>query len=179
MDIISIIVALATIIAGIIAAIQLWEWWQKRKQTQKKKLTLTVSKQATKNIQQSIKIINFTHPLTQPVIQQIQDLIGQPISEIIEIKTQLDDNNSFDTQIDKLVDKVGFNSDEWQTGFFIVHIPGLAPAAVTLLAELHGRIGHFPTILRLRSKKDKQQQQYELAEIINLQNTRDNARTSR
>ena len=82
-------------------------------------------------------------------------------------------------QIDKLVDKVGFTSEEWQAGLFIVHIPGLAPAAAILLSELHGRMGHFPTILRLRGKKGETQQQYELAEIINLQNTRDTARTSR
>jgi len=177
MEILSLIAIFATIIAGVIAAVQLWEWGQNRKQ--KQKITLPSSKQASQNIQTPIKIINFTHPLTQPIVKQIKDLIGQPISEIIEIKTQLDDNESFETQIEKLLDKVGFSPVDWQAGHVIVHIPGLSPAAVALIAAIHGRSGHFPTILRLRSKKDEKHQQYELAEIINLQAVRDNAREKR
>ena len=106
-------------------------------------------------------------------------MIGQPVSEIIEIKTQLDEDEMFDTQIVKLVNKVGFTSKEWQDGKFLVHLPGFSQAAATVLAELHGRIGHFPTILRVRGIENTSPRQFELAEIINLQNTRDTARTTR
>lgn len=56
--------------------------------------------------------------------------------------------------------------------------PGYAPAAFVLLAELHGCIGHFPTLIRLRPKAGPVPA-YEVAELLNLQAMREAARTRR
>ncbi len=45
-----------------------------------------------------------------------------------------------------------------------------------LLAELHGRMGYFPSILRLRPVRDSLPPAFEIAEILNLQALRDRAR---
>lgn len=50
--------------------------------------------------------------------------------------------------------------------------------AFVLLAELHGRIGHFPTLIRLRPKPGPVTM-YEVAELLNLQTIRETARTRR
>jgi hypothetical protein len=50
---------------------------------------------------------------------------------------------------------------------------------VTLLAELHGRMGHFPAVLRLRPVPDSNPPQFEVAEVINLQEVRDETRKRR
>jgi hypothetical protein len=82
-------------------------------------------------------------------------------------------------QVRELVDRIGLSSTEWQTLPLIVNLPGYAPVAAALLAELHGRIGHFPAILWLRPVPDSTPTRYEVAEIINLQAVRDAARARR
>jgi hypothetical protein len=56
---------------------------------------------------------------------------------------------------------------------------GNAPAAFVLLAELHGRIGHFPALIRLRPLPGSTPTTYEVAELINLQAIREDARRRR
>jgi len=48
-----------------------------------------------------------------------------------------------------------------------------------LLAELHGRMGYFPPIVRLRPVPNALPPRFEVAEIINLQAVREAARTRR
>ncbi|MCL4266143.1 MAG: hypothetical protein KJ069_23235 [Anaerolineae bacterium] len=48
-----------------------------------------------------------------------------------------------------------------------------------MLAELHGRMGYFPAIIRLKPIPDSLPPQFEFAEIINLQAIRDRSRTHR
>jgi hypothetical protein len=61
----------------------------------------------------------------------------------------------------------------------LVNLPALAPAAAALLAELHGRMGYFPAIVRIRPVAGSTPPAYEVAEIINLQAVRDAARERR
>ncbi|MEZ4737472.1 MAG: CRISPR-associated protein Csx15 [Caldilineaceae bacterium] len=58
----------------------------------------------------------------------------------------------------------------------VVHPPGFVPGALALLSELHGRMGYFPAVVRLRSVSGSTPRVYEFAEIINLQALRDAAR---
>ncbi|MCS7301391.1 MAG: CRISPR-associated protein Csx15 [Fimbriimonadales bacterium] len=51
--------------------------------------------------------------------------------------------------------------------------------AATLLAELHGRMGYFPPVLRLRPVEGAVPPRFEVAEILNLQQIRDTARSQR
>ena len=69
-------------------------------------------------------------------------------------------------------------SEEWQTSPLLINPPGYAPAAFVLLAELHGRIGHFPSLIRLRPKPGPVTT-YEVAELLNLQAIREEARLRR
>jgi hypothetical protein len=78
-----------------------------------------------------------------------------------------------------LVDAVGLSPAEWQTTPLLVNPPSLNVIAVTLLAELHGRMGYFPAVIRLRPVAGSTPQQFEVAEILNLQAVREAARTRR
>ena len=51
--------------------------------------------------------------------------------------------------------------------------------AALLLAELHGRMGYFPPVLRLRPIANSTPTQFEIAEILNLQNVREASRANR
>jgi hypothetical protein len=123
-------------------------------------------------------LLNFSHPLTREHLARIAELTGHE-PKVFEVPTQLDDARPFAGQVVELVDRIGLSSAEWQTTPLIVNPPGYAPAAVALLAELHGRTGHFPAVLRLRPVPDSNPPRYEVAEVINLQTMRDRARERR
>ena len=124
-------------------------------------------------------ILNFTHPLTPEQRAQIEALAHTPIEEVRTIPIQIDQSEPLEPQIISIVDAVGLSSEEWQTRPFLVNPPGYAPAAFVLLAELHGRIGHFPTLIRLRPLPGSTPTTYEVAELINLQAIREEARRRR
>jgi hypothetical protein len=61
----------------------------------------------------------------------------------------------------------------------IINAPGLAPLALVLIAEIHGRSGHFPALVNVRPAAGSTLPSYEVAEIVNLQALRDAAREQR
>jgi hypothetical protein len=113
-------------------------------------------------------VINFTRPLTERQLNQISAGTGFRIVDVIcppKSPIEFPENIPFEEQVSELVDKLGLTDEEWQELQILVHVPGYAPIAATLIAELHGRMGQFPKILRLkRSATDAND--YELAEII-------------
>jgi hypothetical protein len=124
-------------------------------------------------------LLNFSHPLTPEQVQRTGELIGRPLARVVDVPTEFDHERPFGEQVQELVDGIGLSSVEWQTASLIVNPPGYAPAAVALLAELHGRMGYFPAVLRLRPVPDSNPPQFEAAEIVNLQAVRDAARLRR
>ena len=123
-------------------------------------------------------ILNFTHPLTDEHKAQIESLSGTAIEGIQTIAVQIDQSQPLEPQIRALVESVQLTSEDWQTHSLLINPPGYAPAAFVLLAELHGRMGHFPTLIRLRPKSGPITS-YEVAELLNLQTMRENSRTHR
>jgi len=124
-------------------------------------------------------ILNFTHPLTKEQRAQIEALANTSIEEVRTIPAQINQEEPLEPQITAIVDAVGLSSEEWQTRPLLINPPGYAPAAFVLLAELHGRIGHFPSLIRLRPVADSIPTAYEIAELINLQAIRERARRRR
>jgi len=123
-------------------------------------------------------ILNFSHPLTNEQQAQIEALANTSIEEVRTIPVQIDQAEPLEPQITSIVDATGLSSEEWQTRPLLINPPGYAPAAFVLLAELHGRIGHFPSLIRLRPKPGPVTS-YEVAELLNLQTIRETARKRR
>ena len=123
-------------------------------------------------------ILNFSHPLTNEQQAQIEALANTSIEEVRTIPVQIDQGEPLEPQITTIVDAVGLSSEEWQTRPLLINPPGYAPAAFVLLAELHGRVGHFPSLIRLRPKSGPVTS-YEVAELLNLQTIREAARKRR
>ena len=124
-------------------------------------------------------ILNFTHPLTPQQRAQIEALAHTPIEEVRTIPVQINQAEPLEPQITAIVDAVGLSSEEWQTRSLLINPPGYAPAAFVLLAEMHGRSGHFPTLIRLRPVPGSTPTIYEVAELVNLQTIREEARRRR
>ena len=123
-------------------------------------------------------ILNFTHPLTDEQLGQIEALAGTAIEEVRTVHVQINQAEPLEPQMIAIVDSVQLTSEQWQTRPLLINPPGYAPAAFVLLAELHGRIGHFPSLIRLRPKAGPVTS-YEVAELLNLQTIRESARTRR
>ena len=124
-------------------------------------------------------IFNFSHPLTQEQLSQIEILAQQKINRVQEIKTQFDHQQQFVPQLAGLVDKLSLSKDEFQSLPIIINLPSFNIIACLVLAELHGRMGYFPPVIRLRPVEGIIPPKFEVAEIINLQKVRDIARDKR
>jgi hypothetical protein len=123
-------------------------------------------------------LLNFAHPLTSEQQAQIEALASTTIDEIRTIAVRIEQGEPLAPQIAALVDAIQLSSQEWQTRPLLINPPGYAPAGFALLAELHGRIGHFPSLIRLRPKPGAVTT-YEVAELLNLQAVREAARGRR
>jgi hypothetical protein len=124
-------------------------------------------------------IINLAHPLTETHIRKIQEITGETITEIKEIPSRIDHNLPLEPQIETLLDRVGFTPQQWQIEPFLINLPALNYSAAAVLAQLHGRAGYFPPVLRLRPVPEQIPLRYEVAEVLNLQAMRDRAREKR
>jgi hypothetical protein len=124
-------------------------------------------------------LLNFTHPLTDEQRAQIETMTGENIERVIDAPAHFDHARPFAEQVAALLDGLGLAPVEWQTTPLLVNLPALSPIAATVLAELHGRMGYFPPVVRLRPVADALPPRYEVAEIINLQAVRDAARAKR
>lgn len=124
-------------------------------------------------------VLNFSHPLTADHLTQLQALTGRAVERVVDVPVQFDVMVSFVAQIGALVDGIGLSSVEWQTTPILVNPPALNFITAVLLAELHGRMGYFPPMMRLRPVSDSLPPRFEVAEMINLQAVREAARRAR
>ena len=94
-------------------------------------------------------LLNFSHPLTADHLAQLATRADHAVDRVVDVPVQFDVSVSFETQVRALVDGIGLSPVEWQTAPILVNPPALNVIAVTLLAELHGRMGYFPPMVRL------------------------------
>ncbi len=129
-------------------------------------------------------ILNFAHPLTDEHLAQVESLTGQKVERVIVIDSQIDTQQPLVPQIVVMADAAGLTPEEWQTAPILVNPPALNFSAVALIAELHGRMGYFPPVLRMSPVVGPDGQRvvpprFEVAEVINLQAVRDESRKRR
>ena len=124
-------------------------------------------------------VLNFSHPLTPEQVRLVAGMTGQLVDRVVEVTSQFDETQPFGPQVAALADGCGLTETEWQTTPLIIVPPALNFIAVTLIAELHGRMGFFPTCVRLRPVAGARPPRYEIAELLDLQTTRARARQRR
>lgn len=127
----------------------------------------------------SMILLNFAHPLTADHLRQIEALSSQKIERILSIPTKINPEQPLGPQVVALADQAGLSPEVWQTLQLLINPPALNFIAVALLAELHGRCGYFPAHLRMRPVPGSLPLQFEAAEILKLQELRDEARKIR
>jgi hypothetical protein len=124
-------------------------------------------------------LLNFSHPLTAAQADQIAALTGQPIADLRDLPTQFDEQQPFAPQLAALMATIDLTPAQWQGEPILVVLPSLNFIAAALLAELHGRTGYFPPVVRTRPVAGSMPRRYEVAEILDLQALREAARRQR
>ncbi|RKY95150.1 MAG: hypothetical protein DRQ06_04200 [Candidatus Hydrothermota bacterium] len=124
-------------------------------------------------------ILNFSHPLTDEQKEQIEKISGQKIGEIRHIPTNFDNDKPFEPQVEELIRSCNLTSEEWQTLPILIVPPALNFIAVTLLAAIHGIMGYFPPIVRIKPVENTIPPRFEVAEIIDLKKIREKYRSIR
>ena len=123
-------------------------------------------------------LLNFSHPLTEQQIARIVEIVGAA-PEVRAIESQIDRERPLAVVAAELADRAGLTPVEWQTIPLLINPPALAPLAVAWLAEIHGRSGLFPAMVNIRPIAGSIPTRYEVAEILNLQAIREEARRRR
>jgi len=124
-------------------------------------------------------VLNFGHPLNAECLKLIGEMLENPtIGEVKEIRVQINQDQPLSPQVVPLIKGIGWSSNQWQNGQFVVILPGLSAATAVVLAEIHGRSGYFPAIIRLRPVGGPPAK-FEPCEVINLAAVRDTARHTR
>lgn len=124
-------------------------------------------------------VLDFGHPLTDAQKIVLEQQTGLAVERVFTVDTQIDTGAALALQVSGWLDGVPLSAAEWQTEPIVVVLPSLNYSAAVLLAEMHGRTGHFPTIIRLRPAPDSLVPRFDVAEIINLQAVREEARARR
>ena len=149
-------------------------------------------------------LINLSHELSEKHVAQIEVLLNPPpastlkkfiqsilpglgetnqerktIRAVVEVAVKFDDRLAYPPQVKVVMDKIPLTPQQLQVETILVNLPALNTIAALLLAELHGRMGYFPPVLRWRRVEEENTSRFEVAEIINLQNIRDEARNKR
>lgn len=124
-------------------------------------------------------LLNFSHPLTPAQVEQVEALANRQIERVFELPVQFDHQQPFLPQLQALMAQVDLPPAAWSGGSILVNPPSLNFITALLLAELHGRMGYFPPVLRLRPVEGALPPRYEVAELLNLQFVRDIARKNR
>jgi hypothetical protein len=126
----------------------------------------------------TILLLNYGHPLPETQAARLTSMLGEEIT-IRMIASQVDRERPIAEIAQALADASDLTGEQWQTQPIVVNPPSLAPLAVALIAEIHGRCGGFPAMLNIRPVANSLPTRYEIAEVVNLQTLREAARTKR
>ena len=109
----------------------------------------------------------------------IEALTGEPVGRVVAVNPQFDEQQPFTPQVAALLAEIDLTPAEWQGEPLLVVLPSLNFIAALVLAELHGRMGYFPPVVRTRPLADMLPRRYEVAELLDLQGVREAARRLR
>lgn len=126
-------------------------------------------------------ILNFSgHPVTPVQQQEIELQMHWTASSVVDMRLgNVPEDDNFVATITNTVGSLELSPEEWQTTPLVIVPAGYTAAWSIILATLHGRLGYFPDVVRLRPTASCASEKYEVAEILNLREVRHASRNRR
>lgn len=126
-------------------------------------------------------VLNFSgHPVSETQRTAMQQQLGWPQLTVIEARLgNVPESRRFVGEVRSYIGQIDLPPEEWQRRHLAVIPAGYAPAWSVLLAELHGRLGYFPDMVRLRPTRGPGEEKFEVVEVVSLRDIRNEARSRR
>lgn len=126
-------------------------------------------------------VLNFSgHPVLPGQQEAIRRFLHWPSVDVIDVLFgNVPEDENFVSSVTNALENVELSAEKWQTTPLVVIPAGYAAVWSVVLAELHGRLGYFPDVVRLRPAKTVSNEKFEVAEIMNLREVRHNSRDKR
>lgn len=119
------------------------------------------------------------HPVHSAQKSAIEHLMHWQEAEVLDVPLgNVPEDEHFIPAIEKAIDRLDLTTKEWEQPMVVIPA-GYAPIWSVLQSILHGRLGHFPDVVRLRPCDPLTGQKYEVAEIMPLQQLRHESRGKR
>jgi hypothetical protein len=118
-----------------------------------------------------IKVLNFSHPITEKQEMEIAVEVGERV-EVVDIKVQIDFSRSLPEQAYKILEPFVSTLVNER---FLIRPAALDAATLAIMAVIHGISGHFPRIVTFK----REDGEFVVWGIIDLQTLREEARTVR
>jgi hypothetical protein len=134
----------------------------------------------SRNAVERTLIMNFSgHPVHPTQKSAIEKLMHWQSAEVLDVPLgNVPEDHHFIAAIEKAVDKLDISAKEWELPMVVIPA-GYAPVWSLIQPILHGRLGHFPDVVRLRPVDPLSGVRYEVAEIMPLQQLRHISRGKR
>jgi len=120
-------------------------------------------------------LINFSLPLNQGQLRQAESLLRESIDQVINFPIHLDSDLPILPQFKIAMKEFPLPAEKVRIEPVVVILPAANYLAALILAELHAWMDYFPIILRIRMQPYSLPPRYEVAELINLQETEDSS----
>lgn len=182
------LLTLFAIIAGVVAILELLEYIFTKNIPWLARLVTNLVRQVRRRLGrikakpgQRYLLLNFSsHPIKPGQEQALLAKTGWPSLEVVNIWLgNVPEDKDFVPTVLSYVDSIDLLPREWQAFPIAVVAAGYAPAWSVLLAELHGRLGYFPDLVRLRPAPAGVEEKFEVVEIVSLRHIRNQARAKR
>lgn len=128
-----------------------------------------------------INVLNFSHPISDEQKVEVETLFGYEDLggefgklDAVHFVEGLSRQYKYATAEDLVaavreqVDAVELSPYDWQLRKVVVNLPAHSGGAMIALAEMHGRMGYFPTVLRIERAEDG----FHFTEAIDLEKLR-------
>jgi len=119
-------------------------------------------------------IINVGQSFRTDLKPAFEGAVAEPI-EVFDLEGEYDVNRPLSKQVVELVNKVPLSPQQWGQTSLMVYAPTPIVFASAVVAEMHGRMGYFPTACHTRELPNG----HAYFEFVNLQEVRNQARTRR
>jgi hypothetical protein len=130
-------------------------------------------------------ILNFSHPLKPEVLERLapcQEVLI-PFHLQLAVHEKVHPKRQIETIVDNAAEILAKHGAKLNGTFpILVVVPGISEGTALLMAELHGRLGNFPSVLAIRRLNDGTYGLYKNSAndaILRLEQLRNSARLRR